>query len=108
MVGLGRFELPTSRLSSARSNQLSYRPAGADARAHPKRHAIGADARGHQQRRTDSVYPCEERETKTAEIPRCISKIKDRLIFDPLSNERFEAHQPEGRFAWRSSSLERR
>ena len=24
MVGLGRFELPTSRLSSARSNQLSY------------------------------------------------------------------------------------
>jgi hypothetical protein len=34
MVGLGRFELPTSRLSSARSNQLSYRPsfdAGASA-----------------------------------------------------------------------------
>jgi hypothetical protein len=31
MVGLGRFELPTSRLSSARSNQLSYKPAGADA-----------------------------------------------------------------------------
>ncbi len=28
MVGLGRFELPTSRLSSARSNQLSYRPCG--------------------------------------------------------------------------------
>ncbi len=27
VVGLGRFELPTSRLSSARSNQLSYRPA---------------------------------------------------------------------------------
>ena len=26
MVGLGRLELPTSRLSSARSNQLSYRP----------------------------------------------------------------------------------
>ncbi len=31
MVGLGRFELPTSRLSSARSNQLSYKP-GADDR----------------------------------------------------------------------------
>ena len=28
MVGLGRLELPTSRLSSARSNQLSYRPPG--------------------------------------------------------------------------------
>ena len=28
MVGLGRLELPTSRLSSARSNQLSYKPGG--------------------------------------------------------------------------------
>ena len=26
MVGLGRLEPPTSRLSSARSNQLSYKP----------------------------------------------------------------------------------
>ena len=36
VVGLGRFELPTSRLSGVRSNQLSYRPetpcADADAR----------------------------------------------------------------------------
>src|SRR3954469_18207506 len=31
LVGLGRFELPTSRLSSARSNQLSYRPEACDA-----------------------------------------------------------------------------
>jgi hypothetical protein len=45
MVGLGRFELPTSRLSSARSNQLSYRPG----------------KRG--------FHPSEERETKAAEIP---------------------------------------
>ncbi len=29
MVGLGRLELPTSRLSSARSNQLSYKPESA-------------------------------------------------------------------------------
>ena len=28
MVGLGRLELPTSRLSGVRSNQLSYRPKG--------------------------------------------------------------------------------
>ena len=28
VVGLGRLELPTSRLSSARSNQLSYKPLG--------------------------------------------------------------------------------
>ena len=29
VVGLGRFELPTSPLSGVRSNQLSYRPATA-------------------------------------------------------------------------------
>ena len=34
MVGLGRLELPTSRLSSARSNQLSYKP---KPRAYPAR-----------------------------------------------------------------------
>ena len=34
MVGLGRFELPTSPLSGVRSNQLSYRPG-----AHPKKDA---------------------------------------------------------------------
>src|SRR5438270_8199131 len=28
LVGLGRVELPTSRLSGVRSNQLSYRPPG--------------------------------------------------------------------------------
>ena len=30
MVGLGRFELPTSPLSGVRSNQLSYRPGTGD------------------------------------------------------------------------------
>jgi hypothetical protein len=30
VVGLGRFELPTPRLSSVCSNQLSYRPADPD------------------------------------------------------------------------------
>src|SRR6476659_10583917 len=48
MVGLGRLELPTSRLSGVRSNRLSYRP---DAFA---------------------FASClEERETETAEIPLC-------------------------------------
>ena len=32
LVGLGRLELPTSRLSSARSNQLSYKPELSSAR----------------------------------------------------------------------------
>jgi hypothetical protein len=30
LVGLGRFELPTSRLSGVRSNQLSYRPSSGE------------------------------------------------------------------------------
>ena len=34
VVGLGRLELPTSRLSSARSNQLSYKPDAASSAAH--------------------------------------------------------------------------
>ncbi len=44
MVGLGRFELPTSRLSSARSNQLSYRPSGADDNQPSGAPSNGADA----------------------------------------------------------------
>jgi hypothetical protein len=35
MVGLGRLELPTSRLSSARSNQLSYKPASVTSNQQP-------------------------------------------------------------------------
>jgi hypothetical protein len=40
VVGLGRLELPTSRLSSARSNQLSYKPLtrGTCSRASGSRH----------------------------------------------------------------------
>ncbi len=60
MVGLGRFELPTSRLSSARSNQLSYKPGSEDK---------GRDDR--LCRRSPDVCPPkrlvrEEREMKTA------------------------------------------
>jgi hypothetical protein len=49
VVGLGRLELPTSRLSSARSNQLSYKPktglplSRARARERPKSRATGDD-----------------------------------------------------------------
>jgi hypothetical protein len=35
MVGLGRFERPTSRLSGVRSDQLSYRPPEFQAQALP-------------------------------------------------------------------------
>ena len=37
MVGLGRVELPTSRLSGVRSNQLSYRPMSLARRADAKK-----------------------------------------------------------------------
>ena len=36
LVGLGRLELPTSRLSSARSNQLSYKPEAGAGSAGPR------------------------------------------------------------------------
>ena len=60
VVGLGRLELPTSRLSSARSNQLSYKPlrrgeaSGGIGKATPT------------SRRLRRVFVREERETKTA------------------------------------------
>jgi hypothetical protein len=37
VVGLGRFELPTSPLSGVRSNQLSYRPVKEELEAHGSR-----------------------------------------------------------------------
>ena len=39
VVGLGRFELPTSRLSGARSDQLSYRPSPDQVRPNPPERA---------------------------------------------------------------------
>jgi hypothetical protein len=52
MVGLGGLEPPTSRLSSARSNQLSYKPVSRD--------------RSEIQTRTRPALCPTERETKTA------------------------------------------
>ena len=45
VVGLGRFELPTSRLSSARSNQLSYRPGKRGGRPNEERETKAAVSR---------------------------------------------------------------
>ncbi len=39
MVGEGRFELPTSRLSGVRSNQLSYSPQLSDGERYDERSA---------------------------------------------------------------------
>ena len=58
VVGLGRLELPTSRLSSARSNQLSYKPVHKErARAH-RLHANASHKRSPWR-----VFVREERET---------------------------------------------
>src|SRR3989338_3025491 len=58
VVGLGRLELPTLRLSGVRSNHLSYRPMTAFVASAP-------GSRLH----PDLVRPeCVERETKTAAI----------------------------------------
>ncbi len=45
VVGLGRLELPTSRLSSARSNQLSYKPKHVRAWCPLRRRPVRADSR---------------------------------------------------------------
>ena len=64
LVGLGRFELPTSRLSSARSNQLSYRPIEARVRpSHRRPRAIVL------QRRLDSVGSSEKKEKRRRRNP---------------------------------------
>jgi hypothetical protein len=47
VVGLERFELSTSRLSSARSNQLSYRPGKRGGRPSEERETKAAVSRRH-------------------------------------------------------------
>jgi hypothetical protein len=65
LVGLGRFELPTSRLSSARSNQLSYRPRTHTLDPRPK---IVAGKRM-LQRRMDCVGSSEKKEKRRRRSP---------------------------------------
>jgi hypothetical protein len=65
LVGLERFELSTSRLSSARSNQLSYRPGKRGGR--PKR----------RKRNEDGGVPQEEPEAGASRAP-CVSKHRER------------------------------
>ena len=73
VVGLGRLELPTSRLSSARSNQLSYKPLttrGSLARSNRRLKRLDAARRSPWR-----VFVREERETKTAKSRQCSSTI---------------------------------
>jgi hypothetical protein len=61
MVGPGRLELPTSRLSGVRSNHLSYGPIRVSTHEHVFRINTGTPWAWF-------VYPFEERETWTAKI----------------------------------------
>src|SRR5664279_4475221 len=87
VVGLGRLELPTSRLSSARSNQLSYKPSTANSLR-----------KGWDMLARTSFTPCiaqaqpwrvfvrEERETKTAKSRQWSSTIL-KLLAPDVSKE---------------------
>ncbi len=70
VVGLGRFELPTSRLSSARSNQLSYKPLIIKNRPTPdateQRANDDSFARHERLRKSRHGLVREERESETA------------------------------------------
>src|SRR6266436_1469823 len=78
VVGLGRLELPTSRLSSARSNQLSYKPLTLilkKDREHARaRGRLAPDAIA-QALSPWRVFVREERETKTAKSRQWSSTI---------------------------------
>ena len=73
MVGLGRLELPTSRLSSARSNQLSYKP---EAQSQPwkprldKQAALAGQARPSQRAFPwERACPCGRKRNEGGEVP---------------------------------------
>ena len=78
MVGLGRLELPTSRLSSARSNQLSYKPLTRGACLTCAQPAPLRRKRSHE-RSPWRVFVREERETKTAK-----SRQWDSMVWRPI------------------------
>ena len=77
LVGLGRLELPTSRLSSARSNQLSYKPLTLflEKRIGDLLASIGLAPDASHKRSPWRVFVREERETKTAKSRQWSSTI---------------------------------
>ena len=67
MVGRGRFELPTSRLSSARSNQLSYRP-------------VALKIGGGDQDRTDDLLLAKQALSQLSYTPKFTRHLDDKSI----------------------------
>ena len=90
LVGLGRLELPTSRLSSARSNQLSYKPKnyphrGPDDRPDKTSSAVPkasrespARARPGRKRNEDGEVPPMDIIDPETDVPSYVSKRSDR------------------------------
>jgi hypothetical protein len=87
MVGPGRLELPTLRLSGVRSNHLSYgpmqRPRSKASPAFRGRYALGSRSR----HEPDRPAAYEERETETATFRTCVV-----LMNKPIEREALEAH----------------
>src|SRR5437868_12221376 len=65
VVGLGRVELPTSRLSGVRSNQLSYRPLSALPRPY------FTAKKSHTSKECVSVLPVDAPEGRVASVASC-------------------------------------
>jgi hypothetical protein len=82
LVGLGRFELPTSRLSSARSNQLSYKPVFVVGRGGPRgtvETGSGQVSAGLSAGEPWLQLVHEERETETAASRNGLVQSEDRI-----------------------------
>jgi hypothetical protein len=87
LVGLGRLELPTSRLSSARSNQLSYKPLTLFLKRIGNLLAMRLLAADDRHKRSPwRVFVREERETKTAKSRQWSSTIL-KLLAPDVSEE---------------------
>jgi hypothetical protein len=87
MVGLGRLELPTSRLSSARSNQLSYKPEPLPLTGHGGGHLRPSHVTGKGRHKTARARPGRKR-NEGGEVPQMVylrtwrvSAIRDDRIF---------------------------
>ena len=78
-MGLGRFELPTSRLSGGRSNQLSYRPVSP---SNPSFTSSGRSNRSGLQK-LNSVRRRWDRRPRDSPIERVTGKTRDSSLSDP-------------------------
>ena len=80
MVGLGRLELPTSRLSGVRSNRLSYRPIG----ARPAQACTGHSGRKEMRRRRRATIVSVQSMRRTAKRRRVVSDhIRRKEVIQP-------------------------